>query len=433
MSFKNGLNLTFSPGGHNQPDHWPSIYANSNYTKLPLVNRKQYSEPLISLGVDVSVTFVTSPKEQLPVSLDITCSSTAEYSSERFIGATVLLEGPSILLYDLIRNFTLPSKNVTFVASKPDIVDSGLLSGNYSLHVIVYVQALSGQNFKAYAVPGSPFNITVDELEEELGHNPLPACKSGYTRAGQWVHRQDLPRMDRALGNDEGPFTRNGWSWRPFECKIEAFPIWQLPLSAKPLWIMFVGTSTIRGLYWTLMDMVAPPIFTNEITNTTSYKCWGVLDFSIGNIRVTYRDFRYNWPPTMLKSNSYYDLADSWLSENICPISNTSGATALSRKGWAMTPDVIVMEELQMTTEYHNNTGRLQCLEIFEGRGGVLIPVSLKPRVPQDLVSSSAAQHSLLSSKYEGTATGPVGQTIRHFLDIYPLSAPLFNHDRVRP
>jgi hypothetical protein len=203
---------------------------------------------------------------------------------------------------------------------------------------------------------------------------------------------------------------------------------------------MIMGTSTTRGIFWQLMDMVSPPVLGANISNTQLWKCWGVLDYTIGNLRITYRDFRWHYPDTMLVSDNYRnatytELGEAWLHQNVCPelINWTDPLCAQDGCDWANVnkahwfgkriPDVIVVEDHEAVPNsvYLKTDARRQCFAAYEKGGGKIIRISTKSRTPEETGAAYAkkeAAHSA-SAVYNKLA-----------LDVVPMAIPLFNRGR---
>lgn len=63
-----------------------------------------------------------------------------------------------------------------------------------------------------------------------------------------------------------------------------------LPLLRKPLWIVVAGTSVNRGDFLMLIDKMLRHQIQSYPDSTV--KCWGWIDFRMGNFRLSYLDFR---------------------------------------------------------------------------------------------------------------------------------------------
>lgn len=278
--------------------------------------------------------------QTMPNTFNISCAFSAAYDNiqrrtphGKCLHPLVVLTGPVTSHIDITSSQTytvksLPEGGVVHWRAVNTHMKR-LDPGTYDLHVIMYLACVPDcpskdvRDFMPYAAPGSPFRIVVENVPER-SLQPLAPCSLGDSPSdGRWV------RSGHPLAP---PFTtRSGWAWLPFNCAIQPpHPIWQLPLSAEPLWIMVMGTSTTRGLFWQLMDMVSPTALGAPISKTTLWKCWGVLDYTIGNLRITYRDFRFHYAAKDLKSDgykgaTYVQLAEAWMQRNVCPKQIHSG------------------------------------------------------------------------------------------------------------
>ena len=121
------------------------------------------------------------------------------------------------------------------------------------------------------AIPGSPFAVQVgsdrvdrcndndNTSEAETGNWKIksPLCIDAYASSqeyGRWVQT-----------SSEVSATRSGWVWAPFYCQFDFQPVWKLPCTTKPLWIMIMGTSTTRGLYFMTLDLILGEKLVQEI------------------------------------------------------------------------------------------------------------------------------------------------------------------------
>lgn len=201
-----------------------------------------------------------------------------------------------------------------------------------------------------------------------------------------------------------------------------------------------MGTSTTRGIFWQLMDMVSPPALGANISFTQLWKCWGVLDYTIGNLRITYRDFRWHYPDKMLKSDNYRnatyaELGEAWLYQNVCPalINWTDPLCAGDGCDWAnvnkahwfnkRVPDAIVVEDhgAVPNSVYLKTEARRQCFGAYKKSGGKIIRISTKPRIPEQT-----------GVAYTKQAAADVASAVdsKLSIDVVPMAIPLFNRGR---
>jgi hypothetical protein len=154
----------------------------------------------------------------------------------------------------------------------------------------------------AQQVLGSPFALEVRERPAHTGPAPpawqplppatevldisragnLPFCTHAREQYGRWVRCADAPE---ALG-----CMRGGWIWLPLTCRLQFYHYDLLPRVRHPTWIVIAGSSIIRGTFLMLMDRMLGTRVPSIDERTT--KCWGWIDFYMGNMRISYLDFR---------------------------------------------------------------------------------------------------------------------------------------------
>lgn len=169
-----------------------------------------------------------------------------------------ILHGPTLFS---INNITLIPECNTYLMTLPPIMDPGL----YQMHIIFYDET---REKHPRAIPGSPFIVRAggdsgevdkcdDKSEADAANHDAwkiesPLCDDAYTssqESGRWIQ---TPAETR----EQGLATRSGWVWFPFSCQFGFQPIWKLPCVAKPCWIMIMGTSTTRGLFFSTLDLL---------------------------------------------------------------------------------------------------------------------------------------------------------------------------------
>lgn len=133
------------------------------------------------------------------------------------------------------------------------------------------------------------------------------------------------------------------------------------------------------------------------------------MDFSIGNFRVTYVDYRGYWPD----SKAYLQNVSIGLSSLICPseTATTTGTADLLR------PTVLLVEQAPAHQIW---TVIGPCLQAYKAAGGLLVHVGQKQRTvsPKTELTPNDAK----SKEYAGKG--------EDYLDPWPMAHPMFNHRR---
>eukprot|EP00291_Cryptomonas_curvata_P024438 CAMPEP_0172156070 /NCGR_PEP_ID=MMETSP1050-20130122/2982_1 /TAXON_ID=233186 /ORGANISM="Cryptomonas curvata, Strain CCAP979/52" /LENGTH=461 /DNA_ID=CAMNT_0012825049 /DNA_START=215 /DNA_END=1596 /DNA_ORIENTATION=- len=172
--------------------------------------------------------------------------------------------------------------------------------GLYRVHIqSVYRANRTIHQFRA--IQGSPFVLLVrpkgtSHLSEsqvlamlprsqtlQIGSIAYPAalCSDAHTRPGRWVRCHDTPE----------PCVRTGWVWLPEPCHYHIFRPEEIRKSPRPLWVVFAGSSVQRGSFFSFVDFILQDRGHN-LTKTQFWKCWGWMDLTLDNVRVSYLDFR---------------------------------------------------------------------------------------------------------------------------------------------
>lgn len=188
----------------------------------------------------------------------------------------VLLEGPAILApLSVMRDGNTARVTVT-------AYDEGI----YNVHVEVVLHCQGerlGGDFRRVAE--QPLQLKVSSAgagSKRSGGFPRKPCKDGRWRHGRWMECHATPLKN---------CMRTGWVWVPHDCYIPTLTPDAIINQAPPTWIVFAGTSVERGSFWSLLDHVLGPRAAN-LTDSDFWRCWGWLDLTIGNLRISYLDFR---------------------------------------------------------------------------------------------------------------------------------------------
>ena len=144
-------------------------------------------------------------------------------------------------------------------------------------------------------VAQSPYTIVVAEAEPSrpasLAARPQvnpQLCTDLGTHPGRYVRCQDTNL----------PCVRSGWVWLPFHCHYKIFSRSELISNPEPLWIVLAGSSVIRGTFLTGVDYLLG-VRGARLTISEVEFCWNWIDFRMGNLRVSFLDFRFPCTPFM--------------------------------------------------------------------------------------------------------------------------------------
>ena len=166
-------------------------------------------------------------------------------------------------------------------------------AGKYELRVEIFRRSLPKQLNYEYdywqPLGASPYTILVHPVESSGGADTVPSkilvhpgeCHDVDERIGRWVRCQDIGE----------PCIRSGWIWLPRDCHYRHFSREDLVQIPEPTWIVFVGTSVQRGTFLAGVDYILGERAAN-LSTSTMWKCWGYMEFRIGNLRLAYLDHR---------------------------------------------------------------------------------------------------------------------------------------------
>lgn len=140
---------------------------------------------------------------------------------------------------------------------------------------------------------GGSFYITVKGKEPKATLDltrALDRCKSDVPGEGVWL------KCNSPYYNSSNCL-REGMVFKPYSCQYQVWTQEELVYYATngpPRWIMFIGNSVLRGVFFSALDLILGATG-KGMTSSSSWKCWGNIDITIGNLRLTYQDFRASY------------------------------------------------------------------------------------------------------------------------------------------
>ena len=327
-------------------------------------------------------------------------------SEKNILPPYAVLYGPSLLSVDTVRHVggAGPGQG-QFLLTLPTAMDTG----DYQMHIIVYLPD-DKLTRVPYAVPGSPFALRVLAAAPITSLAPLPFCDSlnSDQGPGRWLR---VPSQQQAAGLS----TRDGWIWAPHSCRFQMTPIKELSRCLQePLWIMIIGTSTIRGLFFMAMELILSETKLQEANILEFWKCWGFLDFQIGNFRISYRDSRLHYSDKML-SDGYRDNFSEWMRHNVCNRKgqNNSPHHSVPHVPGFPSPHVIMAESPDDVRDVYPG-----CVDEYTAlHSGTFVGLSHKPR------DNTFASQKNLANEY--------ASKLQPYMDVFPMSRPFYNNDRM--
>ena len=105
----------------------------------------------------------------------------------------------------------------------------------------------------------------------------------------------------------------SGWTWLPETCHYEMFTS-EIVRSKPPLWIAYMGSSVMRGMFYSTMDMLLGGEQSRNLSSAAWFKCWHYLQLELDGFHVSDHDFRSGYitddPPANWHPNVRQRLKD---------------------------------------------------------------------------------------------------------------------------
>ncbi|XP_071849551.1 uncharacterized protein [Apostichopus japonicus] len=170
------------------------------------------------------------------------------------------------------------------------------IPGQYDLFVEEISRHLQKQ------LPGSPFKLVVNgpainKEERKKIADHLPSCQTLPQTDLSWLEGN---WVTRDLAGEKRGTLRSGWVLQPNRCSIDIFTkddLRQATASPSLKTIFVLGRSTERGVFLSLVDILLTIDEKREIKSSILWKCWGLMEIRLGNLRFVYQDFRIEDAP----------------------------------------------------------------------------------------------------------------------------------------
>lgn len=165
------------------------------------------------------------------------------------------------------------------------------IPGSYDLYVEEIGKRVQRQ------ISSSPFrlrvtgaNITAGMIRAES--NDKPSCQTIPQGNYSWL---DGDWTTRIFAGDARGTLRSGWVFRPKLCSFDIFTKDDLAAAAASdtsTTIAILGTSTERGIFLSMLDLVIDGKDKTNLKDSDVGKCWGYARVSFGSLSFVYQDFR---------------------------------------------------------------------------------------------------------------------------------------------
>ena len=169
--------------------------------------------------------------------------------------------------------------------------------GEYKIYVEVVKLGKTKDQARSQGVPivGSPFDLVI-EGEPFFDVNTLPVCgtsedssniEESFWRTGSWISSN--------IASEKHGVSSDGWVFQPETCVYDTFSYEDLIILSEnkdPIWILILGNSIQRGVFLTMIDMLLNEEQKGNFKKSILSKCWGYAEVTVGNLRITFQDFR---------------------------------------------------------------------------------------------------------------------------------------------
>lgn len=185
----------------------------------------------------------------------------------------VILEGPAILGPVYMERV---AKDITLFTLTA--YDAGVYNVNIEL-IIECSERDGGSEVRRIQLDNGPVRLHVEPGHRASGF-PATRCTDLRWRHGRWMECHTTPLK----------CVRTGWVWVPNDCYVPILTRDEI-VGQRPMWVVFAGSSIERGTFLSLVDYLLASRAAN-LTESDFWKCWGWMDLQIGNLRISYLDFR---------------------------------------------------------------------------------------------------------------------------------------------
>ncbi|KAJ8050907.1 hypothetical protein HOLleu_04286 [Holothuria leucospilota] len=177
-----------------------------------------------------------------------------------------------------------------------------------------YTEEVANVKGDQYQIPGSPFQLIVHgskvkEEEKKKLTDSLPSCQTIPQNTLSWVEGSWKTR--KIVGSKHGVL-RSGWVFQPKICSFDTFTTEELAIAAassEPRSIIILGSSTDRGIFLSLVDLILSDRQKYDFNESDLTKCWGFAELQVGSLRIVYQDFRIrNTKISMFQSEKNFTI-----------------------------------------------------------------------------------------------------------------------------